>query len=71
MKHLTVGELIAKLQECPSDAKVIIENESIHVDGMYYVTGILKHYENYCDEKQVEITSTYKRKAKGWEDLHK
>lgn len=66
MKHLTVSDLIKKLAECPPDAKVIFENTDTYDSGMYYTTGIIKHYENADEEKQVEIVSTYKSKAKGW-----
>ena len=65
-KHLTVKELINKLQKLPPNTKVIFSNDDSYNSGMYYVTEV-KNWEG-GDEEQVELKSDYKSIAKDWED---
>jgi len=65
-KHLTVKELINKLQKLQLDAKVIFENDDSYNSGMYYITEVKKWEDG--NEEQVELKSDYKSIAKDWED---
>lgn len=42
---MTVKQLIKKLSKCPEDAEVLIPNDSVYLDGFYYVTNI-KEYDD-------------------------
>ena len=65
-KHITVKELIDKLQKLPPNAKVIFCNNDSYNPGMYYVTKV-KKWEG-GKEEQVELESNYKSIAKDWKD---
>ena len=63
---MTVAQLINKLKKFPPDAKIVMHNTDVFVEGMYYVTKA--EYDNTMGEEQVEIMTDYKKTAKGWED---
>lgn len=54
---MTVKELIKKLSKCSEDAEVLIPNDSVYLDGHYYVTNI----EEYADGTIVIDTDYEKR----------
>lgn len=54
---MTVKQLIKKLSKCPEDAKVLIPNDEMYEDGMYYATNI----EEY-DDGTVLIDTDYKKR---------
>lgn len=61
---MTVKELIKKLSKCPEDSEVLIPNDSMHLDGHYYVTNI----EEYDDGTIVIDTDYEKRDEDRWEN---
>lgn len=63
---MTVAQLIKKLSKMPQDAKIIMSNENMYINGMYYVTKV--SYDETMGEPQVEIETDYKKIAKGWEE---
>ena len=62
---MTVTQLINKLKKFPPDAKVVMHNTEVFVDGMYYITKV---EDATMDEPQVEIGTDYAKIARGWED---
>ena len=62
---MTVKQLMNKLKRMPEDAKVVIYNDEMNGDGMYYATDA--KYDETMGEPQVEIKTNYERIAKGWE----
>ena len=62
---MTVKQLMNKLKRMPEDAKVVIYNDEMNGDGMYYATDA--EYDETMGEPQVEIKTDYERIAKGWE----
>lgn len=61
---MTVKELIKKLSKCQEDAKVLIPNDEMYEDGMYYVTNI----EEYDDGTILIDTDYKKRDEDEWEE---
>ena len=70
MKHMRVKDLIKKLEKCDPDAKVIIFNDDMYNNGMYYVTECRKWESIGSDneESQVELVSNHKSIASGWDE---
>lgn len=66
---LSVADLIEILQTMPQDAKVIINNDNIFVNGYYYVTrdSIELYDDNGYEEDQVMIGTNYNTIALGGE----
>ena len=61
---MTVKQLMNKLKRMPEDAKVVMYNQDLFVNGMYYATDA--EYDETMGEPQVEIMTDYERIAKGW-----
>ena len=53
-----------KIKKLPEDAQVIMEQDSLFIDGMYVVTSV--DYDP--DLNQLEIVTDHDKIAKGWED---
>ena len=56
---MTVKQMIKKLSKYPEEAKVLIPNDEMHIEGMYYATSI----EEY-DDGTVLIDTDYEKKFK-------
>jgi len=56
---MTVKQMIKKLSKYPEDAKVLIPNDEMHIEGMYYATNI----EEY-DDGTVLIDTDYEKRFK-------
>jgi len=56
---MTVKQLIKKLSKYPENAKILIPNDEMFEDGMYYVTNI----EEY-DNDTILMDTDYKRRMK-------
>lgn len=56
---MTVKQLIKKLSKCSEDAKVLVPNDAMFEDGLYYATNI----EEY-DDGTIVINTDYKKKDK-------
>lgn len=56
---MTVKQMIKKLSKYPEDAKVLIPNDEMYIEGMYYATSI----EEY-DDGTVLIDTDYEKKFK-------
>jgi hypothetical protein len=54
---MTVKELIKKLSKCSEDAEVLIPNDLVYLDGLYYVTNI----EEY-DDGTIVIDTDYEKR---------
>ena len=54
---MTVKELIKKLSKCSEDSEVLIPNDSMYLDGHYYVTNI----EDY-DDGTIVIDTDYEKR---------
>lgn len=61
---MTVKQLIKKLSKCPEDAKVLIPNDAMYFDSMYYATNI----EEYDDGTVLIDTDYKKRDEDEWEE---
>jgi len=59
---MTVKQMIKKLSKYSEDAKVLISNSSMYVDGLYYVTSIDEY-----DDCTILIDTDYKRKVRNKE----
>lgn len=59
---MTVKQLIRKLNKMPEDAEIVIPNDSLYIDGHYYITNVLL-LEN--DIPKVVLISDYKTVMKG------
>lgn len=66
---LSVADLIEILQTMPQDAKVIVDNDSMFVNGCYYVTrdSIELYKDDSYDEDQVLIGTNHNTIALGFE----
>ena len=58
---MTVKELIKKLSKCPEDSEVLIPNDSMYLEGHYYVTNI----EEY-EDGTIVIDTDYEKREKEW-----
>lgn len=59
---MTVKQLINKLKKYPEDAKVVLDNDESHIDGIYFATGV----EEY-EEGVVLIATDYTKRVDKWE----
>lgn len=66
---LSVADLIEILQTMPKDAKVIVNNNDMFVNGCYYVTrdSIELYKDGSHEEDQVMIGTNYNMIALGFE----
>lgn len=66
---LSVADLIEILQTMPKDAKVIVNNNDMFVNGCYYVTrdSIELYKDGSHEEDQVMIGTNYNTIALGFE----
>lgn len=69
---LSVSDLIEILKTMPQDAKVVVDNRSEYMDGLYYATrDSIEHYAPYVsadengvyEEDQVIIGTNYNTRA--------
>ena len=49
---MTVTELIEKLKRYPQDAEVLVKNDDLYINGLYYATEV----EDYGDETVIIST---------------
>ena len=49
---MTVTELIERLRSYPQDAEVLVENNDLYINGLYYATEV----EDYGDETVIIST---------------
>lgn len=56
---MKVKQLIKKLSKCQEDAEVLIPNDEMYIDGMYYATCV----EEY-DDGTVLIDTDYEERLK-------
>lgn len=60
---LSVADLIEILQTMPQDAKVIVNNTDMFIEGSYYATRDSIEVYDSNGEKQVEIGTNYNTQA--------
>ena len=60
---LSVADLIEILQTMPQDAKVIVNNTDMFIEGAYYATRDSIELYDSNGEKQVEIGTNYNTQA--------
>lgn len=49
---MTVSELIERLRSYPQDAEVLVKNDDLYINGLYYATEV----EDYGDEAVIIST---------------
>ena len=58
---MTIKQLIKKLSKCPENAEILIPNDEMYVDGIYYATNIEENIEEY-DGDAILIDTDYKKR---------